>query len=618
MQKVRFFRNSFLFILLNFLIVQSGFNQERRTLLRLDSLAQRVKTENGAAEAKTLNQLALRYASVNSKKSLFYALQYIRVSDSLSSKAEKVTFLKKLSEKLAERNEYKNSYLLLQLRDSLKQLMINPTQQTHRNQKNRTEKKANASFYFMMAVLLVSLLAFIYFLWQRRNEKIQLQNLENIRQEWQRKFEETEKQLEARIGKKTVTLQTQLDDLKQKEVALKSELKQAEETNYLKNAFIANMGFDIRTPLGSIIGFANILETELAVRKSKELYNYAANIEKSGYYLLKMLTNIIDLSGLEANTLELKITPVLLDELLKEIEGECTMAAQEKGLIFKVKTDDDLPPVLADKEGLKKVLNQLVDNAIQYTLEGFVTISCTYDDPHDLAVIEVKDTGVGMDKRQKESVSYSLVDRKADTEPSHGSGVGLKLAGKYIAMMNGQMQIASSLEGGTTVTVHMPCSKASEMVVLKEGAKLPEKPDTIVTATLHDLGKLDFFVVEDDRMNRMILEKILSKEGDVTLSSDGDDCLNIVDREAAKKHFFEVMLFDINLPEPWDGVTLMKEIRKKYPPYRKIPFIAQTAYAMAGDKERFLKEGFDSYVSKPIDKNELIGVVRQQLEIFKR
>ena len=330
---------------------------------------------------------------------------------------------------------------------------------------------------------------------------------------------------------------------------------------------------------------------------------------------MKMLDNVIDISALEANKLELKIAPVDLSTIINAISPAYSLKAKEKNLIFKTKVDDELPPVLADKNGLKKVLKQIIDNAFQFTSEGFVTVSCSYDESHDLAVIEVKDTGIGMDELLQENIRKTINGITGENY-IQGAGVGLKLAKKYMEIMNGQLLINSSPGEGTTVTIQVPSSKTSEIVVLKEGDEPVASDGVQITATLHDLGKLDFFVVEDDRMNRMIIEKILSKEGTVTLAVDGDDCMDIVSSEASKGHYFQVMLFDINLPEPWDGVKLMKEIRKKYPKYRKIPFIAQTAYAMAGDKERFLKEGFDSYVSKPIDKNELIGVVRQQLELF--
>jgi len=166
---------------------------------------------------------------------------------------------------------------------------------------------------------------------------------------------------------------------------------------------------------------------------------------------------------------------------------------------------------------------------------------------------------------------------------------------------------------GTTVTIHLPCSE--EAVVEEYATDVSAVPE-IEVSTADELGKLDIFVVEDDRMNRLILEKMLSSLGNVRLTVDGDDCLNTIAKEASKGHFYQVMLFDINLPGDWDGIKLLKVIREKYPEYRKIPFIAQTAYAMTGDKDRLLKEGFDSYLAKPIDKNELITTIKQQLKIF--
>ena len=180
--------------------------------------------------------------------------------------------------------------------------------------------------------------------------------------------------------------------------------------------------------------------------------------------------------------------------------------------------------------------------------------------------------------------------------------------------MQGRLELISTPGKGTTIRLIIPCS--DQAVVATEGGPEEEVVAEKEVSTAAELGELDIFVVEDDRMNRLILEKMLTKLGKVKLAVDGDDCMNIINQEAKNGHFFQIMLFDINLPGDWDGVKLLKEIRKKYPEYQHIPFIAQTAYAMAGDKDRFLKEGFDSYLSKPIDKNELITTIKQQLSIF--
>ncbi len=617
MSKSTFYGISYLLFFTIWLSVLTSYSQNAVNSVNADSLEKVLRNGNDTDRVSALEKLIYYYGDKDLKKMNLYVNRYILQPDSLISPVEKSRFLKELSKLLASYNDYKTSYYLLQKADSLTNKAIKPVNNNLASIKTEKENKSygNIAFYFLFLAFVLFVITFVYLIWTIQKNKVELNNYKNAKKALLIELDNKKNELEERIALRTKELKKQVDELVEKETALKTELKKAEEANYLKNAFLANIGFDIRTPLNSIIGFANLLETELAVRKSKELYNYADNIEQSGYFLLKMLNNIIDISALEANKLELKIAPVEISEIIKGLSIDYSLKAKEKNLIFKTKVDEELPPVLADKNGLKKVLKQIIDNAFQFTNEGFVTVSCTYDESHDLAVIEVKDTGIGMDKSLQENIRKTLRELTSENY-TQGAGVGLKLAEKYMEIMNGQLLINSVPGEGTTVTIQVPCSKTSETVVLKEGEQPETEKGTPVSATLHDLGKLDFFVVEDDRMNRMIIEKILSKAGTVTMAVDGDDCMNIIESEASKGHFFEVMLFDINLPAPWDGVKLMKEIRKKYPEYRKIPFIAQTAYAMAGDKERFLKEGFDSYVSKPIDKNELLGVVRQQLEIF--
>ena len=574
-------------------------------------------SDTGLQQVKTNNYPSVieEYSEKDTARMFLYLNRYLSLSDSVVPVSEKTQLLRKLSGYFAANNDYKTSYNLLKKADELeKELQQKELKQPET--KKETGNSIRFSFYFFITSLIILFLVTAYFFWHRKNEKKQLNYLKNEYENGKIKLEEQRRKLDEKINLKTADLQQKIDELNKKEAVLKAELKKAEEANYFKNAFLANMGFDIRTPLNSIIGFANILETELAVRKNKELYNYAAGIEQSGYYLLRMLDNIIDLSGLEANTLQLEIKPAPLENIIEEITAKYEVLAREKGLIFKTKVEEDLPPVLADEKGLKKALNQIVENSIQYTDEGFVTVNSVYDEDHDLAVIEVIDTGVGMDKKILENIFRPVSPDKDEKSTTLNVGLGLKLAKKYVEMMSGQMLIKSIPEEGTTTTIQIPCSEKSELIIERETPK-PEEQGRQVTARLHEMGKLDFFVVEDDRMNRMIIEKILSMEGDVTMAEDGDRCMEIIDKEAEKGHFFQVMLFDINLPEPWDGVKLMKETRKKYPEYRKIPFIAQTAYAMAGDKERFLQEGFDSYIAKPIDKNELINLVYSQLEVFK-
>ena len=518
---------------------------------------------------------------------------------------KKIDFSKSLSEKYKKLGFFKPAYYSLAIADSLKTLLSVPRTKSVPGTDNLP-----ALFYLFVIVALAGSAWLVYLFSVTRKSANTLSNMQKEAVRLQNEIKQAEQKINDILEQQAAPVRKELETLRRREADLKAELKKTEEANYLRNTFIANLGFDVRTPLSGIIGFANMLETELALKENKELYDYAASIEKSGAQLLKLLDNVIDLSALESNRLVLKIKPVAPQKIVQKVYDQYKPEAENKSLIFKSKTDKDLNTVLADETGLEKALVQIVDNAIKYTEKGFVTLAAFYAEESDTVVIDVKDNGPGIPPEKR---AY-LFDTAPPEEVKEGTGIGLRLAKKYIEMMKGSLFLESVPGKGTTVTIHLPCS---EEAVVEEGPG-PEMPPEIEVTTAADLGDLDIFVVEDDRMNRLILEKMLKPLGKVTLTVDGDDCLNTITREAEKGHFFQVMLFDINLPGDWDGIKLLKTIREKYPEYQKVPFIAQTAYAMAGDKERLLKEGFDSYLAKPIDKNELITTIKQQLSIFGR
>jgi CheY-like chemotaxis protein/two-component sensor histidine kinase len=367
------------------------------------------------------------------------------------------------------------------------------------------------------------------------------------------------------------------------------------------------MSHEIRMPLNGIIGFSSLLETELALLENQELYEYASGIQQSGDRLLNLLTNIIDISRIEANEIEVELHPCDVNEIIENVCELYMFTANEKGLTFKFKAGD-VPKTVADNANLMRVINIIVDNALKYTNAGFVTIATTYLQDNNKVQIRVKDTGVGMDDTYKaylfdafrqESLGYG--------RQYQGAGLGLPLAKRLLDLMHGSIEIQSIRSVGTTVDIYLPC----------EGAARSDAPKQVISiASAPQLGTIDIFVVEDDRMNRMVLQKILQKAGNVTMAVDGDEALKIINERFKKDHVFQVMLFDINLPSPWDGVKIMQKVRKEIPAYRLVPFIAQTAYAMAGDREKFLDAGFDDYIAKPINKNELMSIIQNQLDKF--
>ncbi|PIY30742.1 MAG: hypothetical protein COZ08_11180, partial [Bacteroidetes bacterium CG_4_10_14_3_um_filter_42_6] len=178
----------------------------------------------------------------------------------------------------------------------------------------------------------------------------------------------------------------------------------------------------------------------------------------------------------------------------------------------------------------------------------------------------------------------------------------------------GDFFITSTPDSGTTVTLAIPCD-----------GKQPETTDATPSteferatlAAAPQLGQISIFIVEDDRMNRLVLEKMLKATGKITLAEDGDDALTKIEQAHNQGTVFQVMLFDMQLPAPWDGITLMKTVKERIPEYKTVPFIVQTAFAMSGDKDHYISSGFDDYISKPISKTELFTIIQKQLLLKK-
>ncbi len=408
---------------------------------------------------------------------------------------------------------------------------------------------------------------------------------------------------------RTEVLQKEIEEKTKLSIALKKALKNAEDANYLKNAFLANMSHEVRTPLNAIIGFSNLLLTELSMLENKELYEFAEGIQMSGERLLHLLNNIIDISRVEANDLKIALSPVAVNELLKKTVEPFIATARERNLRLNLSIES-VPEIEAEAKSLKKILSDVIDNALKYTEKGFINISTTYLQNEKKIMLRIKDTGIGIDASylphvfepfRQESLGY--------TRAYQGAGLGLPLAKRLTEMMKGEIIVESNKSQGTSVSLIFPEYIAESFEELKNTS------ETISSVLENRSKKLNILIIEDDRMNRLVLEKMLKKAGNTRAAVDSKESFKIIDEFYRKNIIFDVLLVDINLPPPMDGTEIMQELRKRYPEYRQIPCIAQTAYAMSGDKERLLEAGFDDYLSKPINKNQLINSISKQLHL---
>lgn len=464
---------------------------------------------------------------------------------------------------------------------------------------------------FALVSLVLAAVFLFLFIASRKSAASREAKLKELEQELRKsaeKLREFEEDIEKKVSQRETAIKEEYDEKRDRDLTLKKALKKAEDANFLLNSFLSNVSSEIRTPLNNIIGFASLLEAELSVLENKELFDYAHAVSESGDRLLHLLNNIIDISRVESNDFTLKPVACSLNGIVANSIQVYLFQANKKKLKLNFKPTD-VPEVLADETGLSKTLSVVLDNAIKFTDQGFINISTEFIKAKNQISVRIKDTGTGIDPAFLPEI---LAPFKSDTtgfsKEGKGTGLGLPLAKSLMEMMQGNLEIQSERGVGTTVTLFLRAAVAAPA----EAAPVAEEPKK-KTRGLHDL---DIFIVEDDLMNKLVLTEMTKGLGRVVAAMNGDETLKVIKSRAEENKFFDIMLFDINLPPPWDGVKLMTEVRKTWKQYRSIPFIAQTAYAMAGDREKLLEAGFDDYISKPINQQQLYSIMKNQLNKF--
>ncbi len=484
-------------------------------------------------------------------------------------------------------------------------------------QKNKTT--VNRTISFIIIAVLTVIIALLFIRNRRRNKEVRasIKQKQNDIKFLENSLKEFNDKLESEVGQRTKDIQEELNKRLEIDLDLKKALKNAEDANYLKNAFLSNMSHEIRTPLNGIIGFSNLLVTELSIMENQELFEFASGIQESGDRLLHLLNNIIDISRIEANDMEMKLTPCNSNEIIESVSNLYKFKANEKKLKFNTKYNE-IPDVLADEQNITKIISDIIDNAVKYTDKGFINVITDYDAEENLVVISVKDTGIGIDESYLKHVFEAFRQESLGYSRNYqGAGLGLPLAKRLVSLMKGDISVESKKGIGTTVKIFLQTSSAPAKIKKEEIKSETLIEETVVKdQTIRE--KINIFIVEDDRMNRLVLSKMLDKVGNNSLAVDGEETISIIDRAYQNGLIFDVMLFDINLPAPWDGIKLMHEVKNRWKEYKFVPFIAQTAYAMSGDRERLLDSGFDNYIAKPVNKNELINIIFKHIGITEK
>lgn len=376
----------------------------------------------------------------------------------------------------------------------------------------------------------------------------------------------------------------------------------AESANQHKSEFLANMSHEIRTPLNGIIGMLNLMQTSAL---TPDLEQFVTSALQASQRLTNLLTDILDLSQVEAGMLKIQPESFTLMDSIESIKQLFTPAFRDKNVALIIAIGPDIPATLiGDVTRVQQILINLIGNALKFTHAGSVTLeisrlSTPAADSCRL-LFSVTDTGIGIPGEKIDSLFDAFVQIDSGFSRKYqGAGLGLSISRHLISLLGGNMSIVSEENRGTSFYFSIPFGISTtpvDKIVLEHKEPAP-------------CQNLKILLAEDDAINRLVVKKLLENAGhQVQTVQNGEDVISSL----LKKERFDVLLLDIQMPV-MDGIEATRIIRTspELHAHADIPIIAMTAHAMTGDKEIFLNSGIDGYLPKPLEPNALMTMLQR-------
>jgi len=372
--------------------------------------------------------------------------------------------------------------------------------------------------------------------------------------------------------------------------------RKAEQSDQLKSAFLNNLSHEIRTPLNGIVGLASMFDAKETTAEERLVFGEV--IADNSQQLTGIIDDIVHMSAIETEQVEMYYADVNLYQLLYDMEGLFMLSSHNKDVVLlsDFPPEDHVPIINTDEGKIRKIVNVLLDNALKYTEKGKVKLSWRLEGKQ--LQITVEDTGIGIDPSDHERIFERFQKIENQTKKLYrGNGLGLSIARAYARLLGGDISVASELNNGAVFTVQLPVNITS----------LPPKYQTM-NENKEKSYKIRVLIVEDEFSNLHFIKSSLKDPSfELTTATNGSEAVSLFEQ----KPDFDLILMDLKLPllSGYDATRKIKAINKD------VPVIAITAYALRGDKEKAYNAGCDAYLAKPFVREELLTLIERFVAI---
>ncbi len=385
--------------------------------------------------------------------------------------------------------------------------------------------------------------------------------------------------------------------------------EQAQSASLAKTQFLANMSHEIRTPINGMIGYARLALASTAETETRE---YLGIITESASALVRVINDILDLSKIEAGRFSLEKLAFPLRQELQAAIRIFRPEAMRKGLDLTLDVDEDVPGyVIGDPLRLRQILLNLVGNAMKFTSQGFVRAKVSVDgcaNENMTLRFCISDSGIGIPPDKQHAVFGAFTQADSSISRQHGgTGLGLTITAKLVALAGGQMHLQSEPGSGTEFNFTLVFGKVAADFMDSAPTESETAPEPVIPSGM------SFLVAEDNVINQRLIQTLLQRSGqNVEIAANGRLAIEAFSRPGAS---YDVMLMDVQMPE-CDGYQATREIRQieKLRQLSRMPIVGLTAHAMEGERDRCLGAGMDGYATKPIDMKALFREINACLQ----